>query len=182
MPAPIAPLVGLLIGASFHWNGSRQLARAAPGTAVEARGLLLAAAYALLIYAPICGYFLAFAPDWTFVYTVETERLNRALIVLALLGSAASVPLGFHLARRFMRRNTPGAIARVLVPACALILIFFAFAMRRLGVAGTYAQYHGNFGVQPLSGSPLGYALLWMGAILAGVTLWTAKQYRKLGQ
>lgn len=182
MPAPIAPLVGLLIGVAFHWSSSRQLTRAARGTAIESRAYLLVLAYSLLLFAPYNAYFLAFAPDWAFVYLFDTAESRAALVLASLLLDCASVLGGFALGRRFLRDKAPGSLASLLVPAGACLLLFLVGASRRLGAAATYAQYHGDFGVKPLGGSPLGYAVLWLGAVLLGGTLWTAHQLRHLGE
>lgn len=182
MPAPIAPLLGLLIGVAFHFSGSRQLARAARGTAIETRAQLLVLAYVLLLYGPFNGYFLAFATDWSFVYLIDTNRHRAAWVLSSLFLDCGSVPLGFWLGRRFMKDKSPSSLASLLVPACAFLVLFLVGASRRLGVEATYAQYHGDFGVRPLGGSPLGYSLLWLGGVLVGGTLWTVFQLRHWGE
>jgi hypothetical protein len=53
-------------------------------------------------------------------------------------------------------------------------------AVRRLGIYATYAQYHGDFGTESVAGSPLGYALLWMVAVVAGAAAWTAGLLRNI--
>jgi hypothetical protein len=182
VPAPVAPLIGLLVGVTFHWSGSRQLARAARGTAIEIRAQLLVLAYTLLLFAPFNAYFLAFSTDWAFVYLVDVTDNRSALVLASLFADCASVLVGFNLGRRFMADKRPGALAALLVPTGALLLLFLVGASRRLGVAATYAQYHGDFGVRPLGGSPLGYALLWFGAVFVAGTVWTALQLRHLGE
>src|SRR6478735_9124531 len=90
VPAVLAPLIGLLIGVAFHQSGSRQLLRAAPGTAVETRGQLLTLSYTLILFAPYNAYFLAFSPDWTFFYAIDTRSNLGLLIGLSLLLDCAS--------------------------------------------------------------------------------------------
>lgn len=181
MPALLAPLIGLLIGFVFHQSGSRQLSRAAPGTSVETRGQLLALAYTLLLFVPFNAYFLAFAPDWSFLYTLDTSEHLGVLIVVSLLLDCGSVWLGFYAARRYLSPS-PATLLRVLVPALALLLVFLALTRRRLGVEATYEQFHGNFGVRSVAGTALGYSLLWLGSLFAAATAWTAVQFRRLGE
>lgn len=182
MPALLAPLVGLLIGIAFHQSGSRQLLRAAPGTAVETRGQLLTLSYTLILFAPYNAYFLAFAPDWSFSYALDTRRNLGLLIVCSLLLDSASVVLGFHLARRYFGHSPRATLLRIFLPAVALLLVFLALGRRRLGVEATYEQYHGNFGVHAVAGSSLGWSLLWLGGIFTLSTIWTAVQFRRLGE
>lgn len=182
MPAPLAPLVGLLIGIAFHFFGSRQLARAARGTAIETRAQLLVLAYAVMLYGPFNAYFLAFATDWCFVYLFDTAPHRAALVLLSLFLDCGSVVLGFWLGRRFMRDKNPSTLIGLLVPTTAFLMLFLVGFLRRLSVEATYAQYHGNFGVQPIGDGPLGYALLWMGAAFLGGTVWTLIQLRHWGE
>ena len=50
----------------------------------------------------------------------------------------------------------------------------------RLRLFASYAQFHGDFGTEPLTGSPVGYALLWMTAVVAGAVAWTIHVLRRL--
>jgi hypothetical protein len=47
-------------------------------------------------------------------------------------------------------------------------------------VQATYAQYHGDFGTRPVAGTPLGWALVWFGAVVLVATLYVASELRKL--
>jgi hypothetical protein len=51
---------------------------------------------------------------------------------------------------------------------------------RRLAVSGTYAQFHGDFGTQPIGTSPLGQGVLVMGAILVLAVAWTARSLARM--
>jgi len=51
--------------------------------------------------------------------------------------------------------------------------------LRRFAVQGSYAQFHGDFGTQPLAGSSLGYSVLLLGFWLAAglvFALWNLTQ------
>ena len=63
-----------------------------------------------------------------------------------------------------------------------LVASFLLATAPRLSVAASHAQYHGDFGTRSLAGSPIGYALLWMSAVLAGGVIWTLHSLRRLGR
>jgi hypothetical protein len=96
------------------------------------------------------------------------------------LSSAASVPFGFAASARRVAANRPSAIGRVAAIPAILVIASVLATARRLGVYATYAQYHGDFGTESVAGSPLGYALLWMVAIVAGAAAWTARLLRNI--
>ena len=66
MPVVAAPLFGFALGALFAWAGSEELARV--GNATTSRSLVVAALFGMLVFAPACGYFQAFFPDWSYAY------------------------------------------------------------------------------------------------------------------
>jgi hypothetical protein len=180
MPAPAAPLIGFVLGIAFAWAAAEELARA--GGHAGARSLWLVGLFGLIVYAPAAGFFLAFSPDWSYAYLVDSQRLPGAVDLGLVLLDAASVPAGFVAASRWAAARKLGALVRLSFLPVALLIAFFAFAMPRLGVHATHAQYHGDFGTRAVSGSPLGYALLWMFTVLAGAIFWMLRSLRMLGQ
>jgi hypothetical protein len=178
MLAPISPLIGLVLGFFFAWAGRVPNARS--GLALSSRALLVVISFSLLVFAPICSYFLAFAPDWSYAYLVDSERLPSTVDLTLVLVNAASVPAGFLVGSHHIRARPSSSIARVAFLPAVLTLLFIAVTVRRLGVDASYAQYHGDFGTRSLAGSPLGYAVLWMLVVLAGAAAWTAHSLRRL--
>ncbi len=179
MPAPVAPLLGFLLGLGFAWVAAEDLARAG---GVATRSLLVVSAFSLLVFAPISGFFLAFAPDWSYVYLVDSQRLPGAVDLGLVLLDAASVPLGFVAATRNARLKRPSGILRTAALPALGIVVTALLSFSRLGLQATYTQFHGDFGTRPVSGSPLGYALLWMALVLAGAVFWTGLWLRKASQ
>jgi hypothetical protein len=47
-------------------------------------------------------------------------------------------------------------------------------------VSGTYAQFHGDFGTEPIGASLLGKGVLVMGAIVALAVAWTVRSLTHL--
>lgn len=178
MLAPISPLIGLLLGLLFAWAASSPQAGASVG--LSSRALLLVILFSLLVFAPICSYFLAFAPDWSYAYLLDSEQLPSTVDLALVLVNAASIPAGFLLGSHQLRTRPARWITRLAFAPAFLSLFFVAVTIRRLGVDASYAQYHGDFGTRPLAGSPLGYSVLWMLAVLAGATAWTAHSLKRM--
>ncbi|WP_433935099.1 hypothetical protein AB3662_10675 [Sorangium cellulosum] len=183
MPAFVAPLVGFALGALLAWFSAAAPHRPGALRAAEPRlspgprdrPLALVSLFAVLVFAPVCAYFLVFAPDWSFAYLVDTRRIPSAVDLLLLLLDAASVPAGFAAAHRFAssaggRPTAQGAVRALAVfggAPIAIALVAVLALSRRLALDGTYRQVEGDFGVHPVAGGPLGYALLWMYTMLA---------------
>ncbi|MFO0762831.1 MAG: hypothetical protein U0359_40715 [Byssovorax sp.] len=89
-----------------------------------------------------------------------------------MLVSAALAPAGFVACRAALRRRSARLLAALaLLPSALLVTLIGAF-FPRLAIVGTYAQIQGAFGTEPVPGSPLGYAILWMnGLLIAGLVL-----------
>lgn len=179
MPVLIAVPFGLCLGVSFAWLARRELRRvttADPGS----RGLGIAALFGLFVFAPVTAYFLAFEPDWCLAYLVDTAQASSAWPPALLLLSLSSVPGGFLLGRLLLgRAREEGSLLRVLSGGVVLTLGAVMLGLRRFAVQGTYAQFHGDFGTQPLAGSSLGYAVLLLGFWLTaglGFAVWNLRR------
>ncbi|MBK7586522.1 MAG: hypothetical protein IPI67_40830 [Myxococcales bacterium] len=179
MPAPVAPLIGFILGLTFAWLGAEELAQSG---GLGARALTVVGLFSLLVYAPIAGYFLAFAPDWAYAYAIDSQRLPGAVDTAWVLCDAASIPAGFAAAARHARVKRVAPLLRLGALPAVLAVGFILAVLPRLGVHASYAQFHGDFGVRPVSGSPLGFALLSMTLILLagiGVTVvWLRRSSR----
>jgi hypothetical protein len=179
MPVLIALPFGLCLGVTFAWVGRRELRRAAPGD-LGSRGLAIATLFSLFVFAPISAYFLAFEPDWSLAYLLDTAQASAALSPTLLLFELASVPGGFLLGRLLLERAPDDAsLLRLLSGGVVLTLGTAMLGLRRFAVQGTYAQFHGDFGTQPLAGSSLGYAVLLLGFWLTaglGFAVWNLRR------
>lgn len=164
MPALVGPFVGFALGAALAWL-CRAEARREDEAAFRAR-VVVAALFAALVLAPACAYFVVFAGDWSFFYLVDERAVPSALELVLVIADAALVVLGFvsghHAARRHAER---ACAALVLAPASIAAVLVLAF-LSKLRVVGTFHQVTSRFGTQPVAGSPLGWAILWMGAMI----------------
>jgi ABC-type uncharacterized transport system permease subunit len=180
MPAPVAPLVGFVLGVAFGWADADALARS-HASPIGSRSLVVVALFATLVLAPVGAYFLAFHADWSYAYFIDTRRIPSALDLALVLVDAASVPVGFVVAasRARARRLVP---LLVLAAPPALVALIATLAMAsRLSIQGSYAQFHGDFGTRAVAGSSLGYGLLWMDALIALGAAWTTRELRRTG-
>ena len=189
MPAFVAPLVGFALGAllawlraaaprspvSVAWGGAASSSTSRALAAADRRPLLLSSLFSLLVFTPVCAYFLVFAPDWSFAYLVDSRRIPSAVDLVLLALDAASVPAGFAAVTHAEGRRSLRDLAVLIGAPLAVALLVVLVLSRRLAVDGTYRQLHGDFGVRPVAGGPLGYALLWMDGLLAAGLLLTAR-------
>lgn len=178
MPAPIGPLLGFALGAALAWFATDGTGRGKATLAVAP--LALVSLFALLVFTPVAGYFIAFAPDWSYAYLIDVSRRLGALHIIVLLADIASVPLGFAIALRSARGSFSPVLIRLLGLPLLGAAVFVAVFLPRLAVEATYAQFHGDFGTRPAAGGPLGYALIWSALILASGATWTAHSLRRL--
>jgi hypothetical protein len=180
MPVAVAPLVGIALGALFAWAGMEELSRI--GGAVTSRSLVVGALFGVVVFAPACGYFEAFFPDWSYAYVLDAQRRPVALDLGLVLVDGLSVPFGLMLFAPSAAARRTAALARgIAIPSFAACLFLLAM-LPRLRVFATYAEFHGDFGTEPLTGSPIGYALIWMTSVVAAAAAWTIRALRTLGE
>lgn len=178
MPAPIGPLLGLALGAAFAWAFSEGSSRGKAALAVPP--LTLVTLFALLALAPAAAYFLAFEPDWSYAYLVDSSRRLGVLHALVLLSDVASVPLGFTLALSSARGPMFSVLLRLIGAPLLAAAVFVVVLFPRLSVQATYTQFHGDFGTRAVAGGPLGYAMIWSALVLACAAMWTAHCLRRM--
>jgi hypothetical protein len=168
----------LAFGAAFAWMASDGLNRSKP--LLEVAPLALVTLFALAVLAPVAAYFLAFEPDWSYAYLIDTSRRLGVVHAMVLLADVASVPLGFTLAMRSAHGPTLSVLIRLIGGPLLATAVFVVVLFPRLSVQATYAQFHGGFGTRLVAGGPLGYALIWSALVLAGAAVWTGQCVRRL--
>jgi hypothetical protein len=171
MPIPFAPLVGFLLGVSLAWAASNELARD-DGPMVASRPFAIVLAFAALLYTPVVAYFVAFHGDWAYLYEVSWRNVPSAIDFALVLLGGASVFVGFVVAAPLLRKRRLGIVSALTVGAGSLVLALLALSARRLVLSATYAQFHGDFGTEPITQSALGRGVLFMGIILAAGLAW----------
>ncbi len=179
MPVLIACPLGLCLGVAFAWLARRELRRVTTGE-VGSQGLAIASLFSLFVFTPVCAYFLAFEPDWCLAYLLDTAQASPALVPGLVILALSTVPGGFLLGRQLLERtHEEVGLLRLLSAGALVTLGSIMLGLRRFAVQGTYAQFHGDFGTQPLAGSSLGYAVLLLGFWLTlglGFAVWNLRR------
>lgn len=179
MPIAFAPLLGFALGAALAWTSAPVLERDDAPIALS-RPFAIAVAFAAVVWLPVVAYFVAFHGDWSYLYLVAWRDVPSAIDLALVLLAAGALPAGFAAATPSVRkRRWRPVLAAIAVPA-GLAILGFAAAARRLAVSGTYAQYHGDFGTEPIGASALGKGVLLMGVVLVLAVAWTARSLVRL--
>ena len=181
MPIPLSLWIGLLLGLASARAAHGLLARS-NNSAVSSPAFVVISTFGLLVFAPIVGFTIALAPDWACAYLVDSQRLPAASETLFVLVAALSVPLGFIWGAAASTRRRWNILTRRITLVAIALVTTGAPLLPRLTVQATYAQFHGDFGIRPISGTELGYALLWMFTILGIATTWTMISLYRMGQ
>ncbi len=179
MPIPFAPLFGLALGAILAWIAGPELARA-DGPVVASRPFAVVTAFAALVWLPAVGYFVAFHGDWSYLYTVPWQRVPSAIDLGLVLAAGAAVVGGFVGAVRPVKKGRSGPVVAMVVAPGVLAVVGLMLAARRLGVSGTWAQFHGDFGTEPIGASTLGKGVVLMGVVLALGIAWTVRALMRM--
>ena len=180
MPLPFAPLVGLALGAAFAWVAAQELSRT-EGPIIASRAFAIVAAFAALVWVPVLGYFVAFHGDWSYLYLVPWRRVPSAIDLGIVLVAGLAVLAGFAVSVEPIRKRRFAPVVTAIVAPGTLVVAGLTLAARRLAVSGTYAQFHGDFGTEPIGSSPLGKGVLFMGAVVAAAVAWTAVSLVRTG-
>lgn len=181
MPFASLPLIGFALGAGLSWVSVGKLS--ASVRSLQAQALLVVVLLGALALAPVAALVAGAAPAWVLGYWVDPASLVPWLFSLWTLVNAASVPAGFALASRF---HSEGATAlRVwLVGIClGLAVLPLAVFVERSSVHASYAQFYGDYGIEPVLGGPLGWLCLWGLLGVLSATWWARRclKYLALG-
>ncbi|MGA7121850.1 MAG: hypothetical protein WBY94_17210 [Polyangiaceae bacterium] len=174
MPIPFAPLLGVAIGAALAWVAAPELVRD-DGPVALSRPFAVVASFAALLWLPIVAYFVGFHGDWAYLYLVPWQRVPSAVDLGFVVLSGAAVVGGFWLSVRPVRKGRLGPVVAMVVAPATLLTLGLALSAHRLAVSGTYAQFHGEFGTEPIEASTLGKGILLMGSLLTLGLAWTVR-------
>jgi hypothetical protein len=170
VPALVGPFVGFALGVLLAWLCQAEAPRE-DERAFRARAQVVTL-FAGLVFAPACAYFLIFAGDWSLSYLVDSRAVPSAVSLLLVVLDAALVVAGFTAGYRAARQRAQRVLLGLSIVPAAMALTLVLGLFSRLRVEGTFHQVSARFGTQPVAGGPLGYAILWMDAmIVAGAVI-----------
>jgi hypothetical protein len=181
VPVPFAHLFGLALGAALAWIAAPELG-SGDTPIVASRPFAIVLAFAAFVWLPVVGYFVAFHGDWAYVYLVPWRRVPSAIDLGLVLLAGAAVVGGFCAAVGPVRKRRFTPVVLLTAVPGALAVAGLVLAARRLAVSGTYAQFHGDFGTEPIGASLLGRGVLLMGGILAVGVAWTVRALARTGE
>lgn len=181
MPIPFAPIVGLALGAALAWVAGPELSRD-DGPVAFSRPFGVVIAFAGLLWLPVVGYFVTFHGDWSYLYLVPWRHVPSAIDLALVLSSGMSVVGGFWLAVGPVRRRRMSPVVAMVVAPVAIVAVGVVIAAHRLAVSGSYAQFHGDFGTDPIGASTLGKGVLLMGTLVTLGLGWTVRSLMGMAQ
>jgi hypothetical protein len=180
MPILLSVLLGFLLGVAFTWMSRAELGES-DAPVITTRPFNVVAGFAALVYGPLVGYFVAFHGDWTYGYLVPWSRVPSAVDLALVLVAGSSVLIGMVVSARAARARHLDVVAWLTGIPLALSVVVLVLGAGRLAVSASYAQYHGAFGVEPVSASALGRGILVMSVVLVLGVAWTVRCLSKEG-
>ncbi len=181
MPLPTLAFLALASGLAAALAAGTQLR-------LSLRPVLLTGSFGVyliflsLLFVPVSVYFYMFHGDWFLLYLVDVRGIPSAVALIGFLLEGGIGVVGFMFGASLARsqRTTAGiaSIAACLVASIAVA----AVCHERLGVIGSFPQYHGDFGLQSYASSNVMKGSLPMGALLGVGTVFLIWRLRYAGR
>jgi len=180
VPILFAPLVGFVLGVALAWVAREDFA-GDDGPLIASRPVAIVTGFAILVYSPIVGYFVAFHGDWAYLYVWPWNHIPSAVDLALVFLSGASIPVGLMVSSHAARAKKLGALVGFGAPPTVIAAGLFAWSARRLSVSATFSQFRGDFGTEPIASSSLGRGVLWMAIVGALGIVWTVRSLDRGG-
>ena len=162
MTAPLDVLISVVLSGAVALACRGQL-RVSSRSWYATRYFTALSTFLLLLVLPSAAYRYFFHPDWAAMYLIEASDLTVPFSVACLVAMSGAGVGTFALGSHCARSHREWLILTVLALAVGGIFVVAALSGTRLGQVGTYAQWHGSFGLRPLFTTDLWPALLVMG-------------------
>lgn len=135
--------------------------RVSPKPAVGSRAFAAYLLYAAFVLVPVSVYFYVFHGDWYLLYAVDTARVPSALVLLGAVLEVLIGACGFLFGAGLIRSQRDQWAGAAVGVTLSIALGVLPLARQRLAVVGSYAQFHGDFGLAKYGG-PLFHGTLAM--------------------
>ena len=165
MPLPFLLMLGLATGVAAAAAGHSELL-------LSPRPPMLTAAFSafltfvLLVLLPVSVYFYVFHGDWFLLYLIDTGRVPSAIALVGFGLQAGFAVLGFLIGSALVRAQHKLAAWIAAGVGLVLALGSVGVSLDRLRVVGTFAQFHGSFGLEPYEATSVAQGGGVMGAFL----------------
>lgn len=174
LPLPTFLLFGFGVGAAAALAGAREL-RFTPRHALGTDSFRAFALFVGLLLLPVSCYFYVFHGDWFLLYSVDARSLPSALVLVGIVIECGVAVAGFASGAalaRSQRTNVGVALVTLsFVGASAVALVW----RDRLTVVGSYSQYRGDYGLEPVGGALLHGVLALGGFVCLGALYLVAR-------
>ncbi len=165
MPFPTLILFAFGIGVAAALCAAERM-RFSPRPVLLSGSFGVFAIYLGLLLVPVSAYFYIFHGDWFLLYLIDVQTIPSALALLFFVLQALLAVLGYLMGAALARnQNAATGIAITGLCLAASGGVLFAFP-ERLSVVGSYAQYHGDFGLVGYGASLVLQGAVPMGALL----------------
>ena len=154
MPLPTLICLAFSTGIAAALAGRVEL-RVSPRPPLLTHSFVSYVIFACLVLVPISVYFYVFHGDWFLLYAMDIRRIPSALALVVFAMEVGIGALGFLTGAALVRAQRDAVATVLLVISAAAAIGVGAVARGRLSVVGTYAQYVGNFGLEPFWEHPL---------------------------
>ena len=170
MPIPSLFILAFSVGVAAAVASRKEL-RLSPRHPLTTRGFAAYVLFACLTLAPATLYFYAFHGDWALLYAMDAREIPSAVALVGLMLEVGIGAAGFYASASLVRTQriavAIGVSAGGLVAAVGAVFL----VADRLSKVGSYAQFHGSFGLTPYVLSPVFHGCLAFGAILLGASV-----------
>lgn len=168
MTAPLDLLISVVFGGAIALASRGQL-RVSSRPWYATRYFASAAIFQGLLVLPAAAYRYFFHPDWAAMYLFEASKAT-VIYGIAGLGLVLGAGVGtFGLGNYCARTHREWLILTVMALAVAAVVLMVVLLPERLLLVGSYAQWHGSFGLRALAETDLLPAVLVMdGCVLVG--------------
>ncbi|MFO0693091.1 MAG: hypothetical protein U0230_06025 [Polyangiales bacterium] len=165
MTLPSALLFALASGIGAAIAGRVEL-RLSPRPAQSTRAFQAFAIFTILLTLPVSLYFYVFHGDWYLLYLVDSQRIPSAVALVGFVIVAGLATAGFALGAQLVRmqRETLAGVVAILFFLASIGVL--GVAPERVAQVGSYAQFHGGFGLVALASSSILPGMVLMGTVL----------------
>ncbi len=165
MNLPLAICISYAAGIVAALSARAEL-RGTPRPALATSGFRAFLAYVSLVLVPSTVYFYLFHGDWFLLYLVDSQRIPSAVALLLFVMQASIAALGFASGAHMVRLQRENLAIAIVVAVCVLAAGLLAAVHGRFATVGTYAQFHGTFGLDPWLETPLLPAIVLFGTVM----------------